>query len=180
MKPTAVAVGRDVEHRFSKTTMDVVHLMAGLGVADDAHAGVTVQHLSRVAADPTAPNLRQVHLLHAELFDELETGGFTVRAGQLGENITTLGIDLLRLPRGTRLHIGPSAVIEVTGLRNPCRQINHFMPGLLNAVVRRADDGSLVRKAGIMGVVTVSGKVTRDDGIEVELPEGPHVALDRV
>ncbi len=180
MKPTVVAVNRDQEHRFGKTTTDVITLLAGLGVADDAHAGVTVQHRSRVAVDPTQPNLRQVHLLHAELFDELEDDGFSVRAGQLGENITTVGLDVLRLARGTRLHLGPSAVVEVTGLRNPCRQVNDFMSGLLGAVVHRADDGSVVRKAGIMGVVAVGGDVRRGDAIEVELPKTPHEPLDRV
>ncbi|MGJ9421887.1 MOSC domain-containing protein [Aeromicrobium sp. CF3.5] len=173
-------MNRDEEHRFGKTTTDVIELLAGLGIADDAHARVTVQHRSRVAVDPTQPNLRQVHLMHAELFDELEDSGFSVRAGQLGENITTAGLDLLRLPRGSRLHIGPSAVVEVTGLRNPCRQINDFMPGLLNAVVHHADDGSLVRRAGVMGVVAVGGDVRRGDVIEVELPETPHEPLDRI
>lgn len=174
------AVSRDGEHRFSKTTTDVISLLAGLGVVDDAHAGETVQHRSRVAADPTQPNLRQVHLIHAELFDELGDSGYSVRPGQLGENITTRGIDLLALPRSARLHVGPSAVVEVTGLRNPCRQINDFTPGLLRAVVSRADDGSLIRRAGIMAVVEVGGSVTRDDVIEIELPAGPHEWLEPV
>lgn len=180
MTPTVVAVSRDGDHRFSKAPADVVTLLAGLGVAGDAHAGVTVQHRSRVAADPTQPNLRQVHLMHAELFDELRGQGFEVRPGQLGENLTTQGVDLLALPRGTMLHIGATAVVEVTGLRNPCAQIDTFMPGLLKAVVHRAADGSLVRKAGIMGIVTASGDVACDDLIRMELPEGPHEPLDRV
>ncbi len=175
-----VAVSRDRGHRFSKVPVDVVTLLAGLGVAGDAHAGVTVQHRSRVAADPTLPNLRQVHLLHAELFDELHEAGFDVRPGQLGENITTRDVDLLALPRGTRLRIGATAVVEVTGLRNPCAQIDAFRPGLLRMVVHRAADGSLVRRAGIMGVVLAGGDVTPGDVVAVELPDGPHEPLDRV
>lgn len=180
MTPTVIAVSRDGGHRFSKTAVDVVTLLAGLGVAGDAHAGVTVQHRSRMAADPTQPNLWQVHLLHAELFDELRVQGFVVGPGQLGENITTCGLELLGLPRGSRLRIGATAVVEVTGLRNPCAQIDNFMPGLLKAVVRRASDGSLVRKAGIMGIVTAGGDVAPKDVIKVELPEGPHEPLERV
>lgn len=180
MTPTVLAVSRDGAHRFSKVPVGVVTLLGGLGVAGDAHAGVTVKHRSRVAADPTQPNLRQVHLMHAELFDELREQGFDVCPGQLGENVTTQGVDLLALPRGTRLRIGATAVIEVTGLRNPCAQIDAFMPGLLKAVVRRGADGSLVRKAGIMGVVAAGGDVARNDVIMVELPEGPHEPLDRV
>ncbi|WP_448642348.1 MOSC domain-containing protein [Geodermatophilus sp. URMC 63] len=180
MTPKVIAVSRDGEHQFSKVPVDVVTLLAGVGVAGDAHAGVTVQHRSRVDTDPTQPNLRQVHLLHAELFDELREQGFDVRAGQLGENITTSGLDLLALPRGTRLQLGATAVVEVTGLRNPCAQIDAFRPGLLRQVVHRAADGSLVRKAGIMGVVATGGDVAPNDLIKVELPDGPHEPLKRV
>ena len=180
MTPTVIAVSRGRDHRFSKASVEGVTLLTGIGIAGDAHAGMTVQHRSRVAADPTQPNLRQVHLLHAELFDELREQGFNVRPGQLGENITTIGLDLLGLPRGTRLRIGATAMVEVTGLRNPCSQIDDFMPGLLKAVVHRAADGSLVRKTGIMGVVTADGDVASDDVIAVELPEGPHEPLERV
>jgi MOSC domain-containing protein YiiM len=178
--PTVTGVSRDGSHRFSKVPVDVITLVAGLGVDGDAHAGVTVQHRSRVAADPTQPNLRQVHLMHAELFDELHEQGFDVRPGQLGENITTRGVDLLALGRGTLLHIGATAVVEVTGLRNPCTQIDGFMPGVLKAVVHRTADGSLVRKAGIMGIVRTSGDVAPGDLITVESPDGPHEPLDRV
>ncbi len=180
MTPTVIAVSRDSGHRFSKVPVDVVTLLAGLGVAGDAHAGVTVQHRSRVAADPSQPNLRQVHLLQAELFDELLDQGFDVRAGQLGENVTTHGIELLALPRGARLRIGAAAVVEVTGLRNPRAQIGAFRPGLLRQVVHRAADGSLVRSAGVMGVVAVGGDVACGDVIVVELPEGPQQPLERV
>jgi MOSC domain-containing protein YiiM len=159
-----VAVCRSAGHEFSKVVQPSVGLIAGLGIEGDAHSGVKVQHRSRVAADPEQPNLRQVHLLHAELFEELAAKGFDVQAGQLGENITTQGLELLALPTGTRLTIG-AAVIELTGLRNPCGQIENFRPGLLSAVLDRDGAGRLVRKAGVMGVV---------------LPPQPSVALERV
>lgn len=180
MHPTVVAVSRDGEHRFGKAPVDVITLLSGLGVAGDAHAGVSVQHLFQVAADPTQPNLRQVHLMHRELFDELRDQGFDVRPGELGENVTTQGLDLLALPRGTRLRIGTAAVVEVTGLRNPCAQIDTFMPGLLKAVAYRGADGLLVRKAGVMGVVTAGGDIRPGDRIVVELPQGEQTPLDRV
>jgi MOSC domain-containing protein YiiM len=179
-QPVVVAVCRDGEHRFSKPTADEIVLLAGLGVQGDAHAGVTVQHRGRVAADPTQPNLRQVHLIQAELHDELHHRGFTVGPGQLGENVTTRGLDLLALPRGTVLRLGSWAVVEVTGLRNPCRQINDFQPGLLTAVLDRDEHGLLIRKAGIMGIVLRGGPVTSGDRIDVELPDPPHRPLERV
>ena len=174
------AVQRSAVHEFSKTTAPVIELVAGLGVAGDAHAGITVQHRSRVAADPNQPNLRQVHLLHAELHAELRARGFRVGPGDLGENITTHGIDLLGLPRGTRLQLGPQAVVEVTGLRNPCAQLNAFQPGLLQAVLSHDEQGNPVRKAGIMGVVLTGGKVRPGDEIRAELPPPPHLPLERV
>lgn len=174
------AVSRDGQHRFHKASTDVVTLLAGLGVEGDAHAGETVQHRSRVARDPSRPNLRQVHLIHAELHDELGAQGFEVGPGELGENVTTRGLDLLELPLGTRLHLGPQAVLEVTGLRNPCAQINAFRPGLLKALTPRAADGSVVRKAGIMSVVLVGGQVRVDDAVVVELPARPWRALEKV
>ncbi|GAB4058043.1 MOSC domain-containing protein [Catellatospora paridis] len=178
--PIVVAVSRDAEHRFSKPNTDEIELVAGLGVAGDAHAGVTVQHLSRVAADPTQPNLRQVHLIHAELHDEVREQGFEVAPGQLGENITTRGLDLLSLPRGTVLRIGSQAVVEVTGLRNPCAQIDGFEDGLLKQVVYRDDEGTLVRRAGIMSIVLAGGPVRPGDTVTVELPAQPHLPLERV
>ena len=177
---TVVAVSRDSDHRFSKPQTQEILLLAGLGVHGDAHAGTTVQHRSRVAADPTQPNLRQVHLLHAELLAELDTQGFAVQPGQLGENITTQNLDLLALPCGTQLRIGPEAVVEVTGLRNPCAQINAFQPRLLNAVLGRDGNGEVVRKAGIMGIVVTGGRVAPGDGIVVCLAAEPHRALERV
>lgn len=175
-----VAVSRDDLHRFSKTETEAITLVTGIGVEGDAHAGEKVQHLSRVARDPHQPNLRQVHLMHSELFDELRERGFDVEPGQLGENITTTGVDLLTLPRGTTLHIGGTARIEVTGLRNPCSQINDFMPGLMQEVVHRAADGSIERRTGVMGVVAAGGDVHVGDPIVIEFPEGPHALLDVV
>jgi MOSC domain-containing protein YiiM len=175
-----VSVSREREHRFSKMPARSINLIAGLGVEGDAHAGPTVQHRSRVAVDATQPNLRQVHLMPAELFDELREQGFEVQPGQLGENITTAGIDLLDLSRGTRLTLGPQAVVEVTGLRNPCLQIEAFRPRLLRAVLHRTADGAVVRKAGIMGIVAEGGLVSPGDPIVVDLPAGPHHPLDPV
>lgn len=177
---SVVAVSRDATHRFSKANQDSIRLVAGLGVEGDAHLGVTVQHRSRVARDPTQPNLRQVHLIHAELFDELRAAGYQVAPGELGENITTSGLALLDLPAGARLRLGPAAVVEVTGLRNPCRQIDTFRSGLLQQVVGRDEAGAVVRKGGIMSVVIEGGVVRPGDPIVVELPAAPHRPLERV
>lgn len=175
-----IAVARDGAHRFSKPVAPSIRLLAGLGIEGDAHEGVTVKHRSRVAVDPTQPNLRQVHLMHGELFDELAEGGFQVAPGDLGENVTTRGLDLLGLPVATKLHLGAEAVIEVTGLRNPCAQIDRFQPGLLAAVLGRDADGNVVRKAGIMAIVLNGGEVRPGDPIRVELPPQPHRKLERV
>jgi MOSC domain-containing protein YiiM len=178
--PTVIAVSRDTSHSFSKQNQSSIRLVEGLGVEGDAHQGVKVQHLSRVARDPTQPNLRQVHLIHAELHEELAAAGFVVAPGELGENITTRGIPLLELPTGTRVKLGASAVVEITGLRNPCAQIDRFQSGLLAAVVRRDASGAVQRKSGIMSVVVASGEVRPGDEIEIELPPEPHRALDVV
>ncbi|MEU0126540.1 MULTISPECIES: MOSC domain-containing protein [unclassified Streptomyces] len=180
MNTTVSAVSSNGVYSFTKPNRDSITLLAGLGVEGDVHAGVTVRHRSRMAQDPAQPNLRQVHLIHQELFSQLRGAGFEVAPGDLGENVTTSGIDLLALPVGTRLHLGDEAVVEVTGLRNPCLQIDNFQGGLLKQVVGRADDGTLVRKAGIMGVVTTGGVVRPGDPIEVELPAEPHRPLERV
>jgi len=164
-----VSVSSDNVHRFTKPKRDAITLVAGLGVQGDAHFGATVQHLSRVRRDPTQPNLRQVHLIHRELFDEVDAD---VAPGDLGENITSEGIDLLGLPRGTVLRIGTEAVVEVTGLRNPCLQIDRFRPGLLKQVVATDAEGRTIRKAGVMGVVVTGGEVKPGDAIAVELPAG--------
>jgi MOSC domain-containing protein YiiM len=175
-----VAVARDPEHRFSKDVVASIELVAGLGVTGDAHAGTTVQHRSRVAADPTRPNLRQVHLVGSELLAELDALGLPVAPGQLGENVTTAGLDLPALPRGTVLRLGPSAAVEVTGLRNPCAQIDAFRPGVLRVVVGRGPGGEVVRRAGVMAVVLAGGEVRPGDPVAVELPPGPHLPLGPV
>lgn len=174
------AVWSSATHTFSKYPQGALTLVEGQGVVGDAHCGVTVKHRSRVAQDPTQPNLRQVHLIHGELFDELAAKGFGVQPGQMGENVTTRGIDLLALPRDTELRIGASVVLRVTGLRNPCPQIENFEPGLLKAVVDRDADGHVVRKAGVMSVVLAGGTVQPGDAISVQLPPLPHHALERV
>lgn len=155
----------------------MIRLIEGIGVEGDAHSGRTVKHRSRVARDPAQPNLRQVHLIHSELFDELSKQGHHVNPGELGENVTTTGIDLLSLPRGTRLHLGASAVVEITGLRNPCVQIERFQSGLLAAVLPRGPDGEVLRKTGVMSIVISDGYVMPGDTITVRLPEGSHEPL---
>ena len=180
MGGTVLAVSRSPTHTFSKSTQGSIRLLRGLGVEGDAHCGERVQHRSRVARDATQPNLRQVHLIHAELHDALHAAGFTVCAGQMGENITTRGVDLLRLPTGTRLHIGDTAVVAVTGLRNPCVQLDQFHSGLLAAVLERDERGTLIRKAGIMAIVEAGGDVKPGDPIAVEMPPEPHRSLEVV
>jgi MOSC domain-containing protein YiiM len=177
---TVVAVHRSPTHNFSKASAPAIRLIAGLGVEGDAHAGETVKHRSRVARDPTQPNLRQVHLIHAELHDELNAAGFEIKPGDMGENITTRGLDLLALPTGARLRIGSAALIEVTGLRNPCLQLDQFRTGLMQATLDRDEGGNLIRKAGVMGVVLVSGDVLPNDGIQIEMPRGAHRKLEQV
>ncbi len=173
-----VGVHLSPEHSFSKDAVEVIDLVAGHGVAGDAHAGSTVQHLSRVARDPEQPNLRQVHLIHAELFEELAAEGFDIRPGDLGENITTSGLDLLPLPVGTHLHIG-EVVLTMTGLRNPCSQIDALAPGLMKRLVQR-QQGRVQFLAGVMAIVTVGGRIAGGSHIDVELPRGPHRRLQRV
>jgi len=171
------AVSRSGQHTLTKPTHDRIRLIAGLGVEGDAHSGATVKHRSRVRRDPSQPNLRQVHLIHAELHDELRAGGLPVSVGEMGENITTRGVDLLGLPAGTRLHLGAAAIVEVTGLRNPCTQLDQIRPGLMAATLGRDEHGGLIRKAGIMGIVLVGGEVQPGDPIRVELPSAPHRPL---
>lgn len=175
-----VSVSCDDQHRFSKAVVPSIRLLAGLGVEGDAHAGKKVKHRSRVRQNPDQPNLRQVHLIHAELLEELAGKGFEVRAGDLGENILTRGIDLLGLPRGTKLALGTGAVVEITGLRNPCAQIEQFQPGLLKAVLEQDEAGRVIRKAGVMGVVLSGGEVKPGDVITVALPPEPHHSLEKV
>jgi len=180
MKSTVIAVSRSSTHSMQKSNSSSIRLLAGLGVEDDAHQGVLVKHRSRVARDPTQPNLRQVHLIHAELHEELAAQGFAVKTGEMGENVTTRGVDLLALPTGARLRLGDSAVIEVTGLRNPCLQLDGIQKGLMAATLARDARGGLVRKAGIMGIVVTGGEVRPGDSIRVELPPEPHHPLEPV
>ena len=179
-KGTILSVSKSESHTFNKYPCESITLLKGLGVEGDAHLGKTVKHRSRVAKDPTQPNLRQVHLIHAELFEEVGAKGFEVKPGQMGENITTQGIDLLGLPRDTILSIGPTAKIQITGLRNPCRQIDSIQQGLMKAVLDKDKDGNVVRKSGIMGIVLEGGEIRVGDEIEVELPAQPYVKLERV
>jgi len=175
-----LSVSCSATHTFSKQTVQAITLLAGLGVEGDAHMGKTVKHRSRVAQNPHQPNLRQVHLIHSELFNELRQQGFYVEPGQMGENITTRGLDLLGLPTGTKLYIGEIAVIEITGLRNPCAQIDNFQSGLLIAVLDHDENGNLVRKAGVMGIVLAGGEVRVGDRVRVSLPTEPYRPLERV
>jgi len=177
MSGVVAAVSRSAKHTLVKRNGDSIRLLTGLGVEGDAHLGTTVKHRSRVARDPSQPNLRQVHLIHLELHDELREAGFAASAGQMGENVTTRGVDLLGLPTGARLHLGGTAVVEVTGLRNPCAQLDRIQPGLMAATLGRDENGNLVRKAGIMGVVSAGGDVRPGDPIHVELPLQPHRPL---
>ncbi|MCX5493668.1 MOSC domain-containing protein [Kaistia dalseonensis] len=180
MSARVISVSSSDTHSFSKPARPFIRLLKGLGVEGDAHMGETVKHRSRVAVDPTQPNLRQVHLVHAEILQELRAAGFDVAEGTIGENVTTIGIDLLGLPRGTRLHLGPDAVIEVTGLRNPCIQLDNFQAGLTRAVLGRDENGELVRKAGVMAIVLEGGEVRPGDDIGIELPPEPYQKLERV
>ena len=180
MDGVVLAVSRSKSHTFTKLNQESIQLLTNLGAEGDSHLGKTVKHRSRVAVDPTQPNLRQVHLIHSELHDELQAAGFDVSAGQMGENITTRGINLLSLPTGTKLHLGDTAAVELTGLRNPCAQLDRFQSGLMAAVLGRDDQGNLIRKAGVMGIVVLGGKVDPGNSIFVELPPQPHQSLDRV
>jgi MOSC domain-containing protein YiiM len=180
MSAVVTAVSRSPRHKFSKQNEMWIRLLAGLGVEGDAHAGEKVKHRSRARWNPQLPNLRQVHLIHAELHDELRAAGFDVAAGDMGENVTTRGLDLLALPVGTRLHLGDAAVVEVTGLRNPCVQLDRFQDGLMSATLDHDANGELVRKAGIMSVVLTGGDVRPGDPIRVELPPEPHTPLKPV
>jgi MOSC domain-containing protein YiiM len=180
MNGFVTAVSRSAKHTMTKPNQESIRLVAGLGVAEDAHQGEMVKHRSRVARDPSQPNLRQVHLIHAELHDELSAAGFEIAPGLMGENVTTRGVDLLGLPTGTRLRLGETATIEVTGLRNPCAQLDGIQKGLMAATLDRDNEGNLIRKAGIMAVVLTDGEVRPNDPIHVELPPEPHQPLQPV
>lgn len=175
-----IALSKLSTHRLNKDNYNSLQLLKGLGVEGDAHCGKTVKHRSRVKQDPTQPNLRQVHFMHAELFDELKEKGFQVSSGQMGENVTTRGIDLLGLPVGAKLHLGENAIVEITGLRNPCAQLEGIQKGLMEAVLDRDKNGELIRKAGIMGIVLEGGEININDEIKVEMPKGEFRKLEKV
>ena len=177
MPGSVVSVNRDSAHRFSKPPVASVTLIENWGVEGDTHAGVTTQHRYLLKKDPGRANLTQVHLIQSELFTELADSGFAVEPGNLGENVTTAGVDLLTLPLGTRVHLGPDAVVEITGLRSPCSLINKFQNGLMKALVTKDADGHVVRKSGVMGVVVSGGEVTADDEVRIVLPPEPWVEL---
>lgn len=179
-KAIVISVSKSSSHTFSKYNYEKIYLLKGLGVKGDAHMGVTVKHRSRVSKDPNQPNLRQVHLIHSELFNELKEKGFDINAGEIGENITTKGIELLKLPKDSILNIGDTAKIKITGLRNPCKQLDAIKQGLMKAVLDRDENGNLIRKAGIMGIVLEGGEVKIGDEIIVEFPQKPYIKLDRV
>ena len=180
MTGTVEAVSSSKTHTMAKPNRESITLVAGLGVEGDAHQGETVKHRSRVARNAKAPNLRQVHLIHAELHDELRASGFHLAPGQMGENVTTRGVDLLGLPTGARLRLGASAVVEVTGLRNPCSQLDKIQPGLMSATLDKDERGNLVRKAGVMSIVITGGDVKVGDAVTVELPAEPRRPLEPV
>jgi MOSC domain-containing protein YiiM len=173
MTQKIIAVSVGPRHAFSKPNQLSIRLVAGLGVEGDAHMGEKVKHRYHAARNPDAPNLRQVHLMHAELFDELRGKGFDIHPGDMGENVTTSGIALLELPRGTRLRLGDEAVVELTGLRSPCMQIDKFRAGLKDAVLDRDEDGGVIRKSGVMAIVITGGETRPGDAIAVELPLKP-------
>jgi len=179
-KPFVKALSKSPTHTLSKPNQESIKLLQGLGVEGDAHMGKKVKHRSRVAKDPNQPNLRQVHLIHAELHSELKEKGFNIGYGVMGENITTEGIDLLSLPKDTILKIGTTAQIKITGLRNPCNQLNGIQEGLMAAVLDKDDAGNLIRKAGIMGIVLEGGIINLNDKIEISLPSEPFIKLERV
>ena len=180
MNPEVSFVSQSPTHSFSKFNVPSINLLTGLGVEGDAHCGEKVKHRSRVAKNPDQPNLRQVHLIHSELFEELKEKGFDLKPGDIGENICTQGIDLLTLPKDTILNIGPLVKIRITGLRNPCYQLDWFKKGLMNAVLEEGEKGKLIRKSGIMGIVLEGGEINIGDGITTDLPKKPFIELERV
>ena len=180
INPHVVSLSKSDSHTFNKYNCEKITLVEGLGIEGDAHSGKTVKHRSRVATDPTQPNLRQVHLIHAELFDELAEKDFAVVPGAMGENITTRGIDMLNLPKNTILKIGASAKIQITGLRNPCSQLESIKKGLMNAVLDKDEQGNLIRKAGIMSIVLQGGDIFVGDEILIQLPNSPYEKLEKV
>lgn len=175
-----LSVSLNPVHGFHKQIVEKINLDTGKGVVGDAHYGKKVKHRSRVRQNPDQPNLRQVHLIHAELFEELKEKGFNIKPGDMGENLTTRGISLLDLPKGTILEIGETVRLEVTGLRNPCNQLNDFRAGLMHALLDKGENGTLIRKAGIMSIVLTGGQIIPGDKISVVYPAKPYIHLDRI
>jgi MOSC domain-containing protein YiiM len=180
LKPVIIATSSSPEYTFHKTNQPSIELIEGIGVKGDAHSGSTVKHRSRVRKDPSQPNLRQVHLIHKELFDELLAKGYAVQPGELGENLTTEGLDILNLPKGTLLNFPSGAEIEITGLRNPCFQLDNWQPGLMSAVLDKDEEGNLIRKSGVMAIVLKGGMVSPGDEIQVQFPKPPLLKLEKV
>lgn len=235
---SVLAVSSSSEHTFSKSNQAVITLIVGHGVQGDCHAGKTVQHRSRLKIQPPPPNLRQVHLIQSEIFEEVRQNELrddvsrrhdptkvasflssffshdsnpgagssepsssgssshpSLLPGQLGENVTTQGIDLLGLSEGTVLRFVDDgddteekkqdvatsvAGIRITGLRNPCPQIEKFRDGLQDRFIVRDEQRKIVgRKAGVMGVVENGGEVKPGMKILVVYDEslGGHKAL---
>ena len=174
------AVSANIDHGFSKATMDVIRVIRSYGVETDAHFGTKVQHLHLIKKDPTRPNLRQVHLIALERINEWNTLGHPVRCGSLGENITTSGVDLEHLPAGTRIRFQSGAEILLTGLRKPCHQVDKFSPGLLKLTVSETKDAEIPFRIGVMGVVLVTGEIVRGEGIQLLLPSEPHHFMEKV
>jgi len=164
-----VSVNSDDAYRFSKIARQSVRLVEGHGIEGDAHAGRFVKHRYQAKKEPLTPNRRQVHLIQSELFEEMRGFGFIIEPGDLGENVTTVGIDLLALPLGAQLHLGESAVVELTGLRMPCGLIDKFQTGLKRSMIVRTPRGVTFR-AGVLGIVTSSGDVRPGDLVRAELP----------
>jgi len=179
-----LAVHRSDEHTFAKPTVDSVTLLPGLGVEGDAHLGAQVKHRSRVAADPNQPNLRQVHLVMSELLDDVRAAGHEIEPGRLGENVTTTGIDLIGLPVGSMLRIGDTALVALTGLRNPCKQIRDVGDGVLKMMFvdgeRYGRPGEQIGRTGVMGVVVAGGTVSAGDEIAVRYPAGVLTPMQKV
>ena len=176
-----VAVSRAPLHGFAKQVQPSIRLLAGEGVEGDAHRGTTVQHLYQVRRDPTRPNLCQIHLFAEEKLEELAAAGFALGPGEMGENVLTRGIDLLCLPQRTRVRLGAEAMVEITGLRTPCSQIDGYRAGLQKFLWGPRDaQGKRERRAGVMAVVVAGGEVAPGDHIFVELPPEPHLALGPV
>jgi hypothetical protein len=169
------SVSASPRHGFSKLVRESITLIKGHGVDGDAHAGAFVKHRYLARWRPRMANERQVHLINQALFEELFSEGFNVQPGNLGENVTTRGIDLLRLPLGTMLALGPTAAVELRGLRTPCVLVDRFRKGLLKALVRKGEQPRF--RAGVMGVVREGGILFPGNPVKVTISPAPWQAL---